>query len=539
MPSWVLRGRRPEGERADPSPVNDRDVIQSHLQDAAHFPGGHASTLYRPSSEREIANILRAHRAVLPVGAQSSLTGGATPMGDAVISTARLNRIQWIGTDRARVQAGVTLTELDEALRRAGRFYPPSPTFTGAFVGGTVSTNAAGAATFKYGSTRPWVEAVTIVLASGDVLDVDRGATRAHPDGYFDIELPSGSCRVPVPTYRMPAVPKLSAGYFAEREMDLIDLFVGSEGTLGVVTEITLRVLPARPSCCLALVPFVDPHAAFLFVGALRDISLATRRDRDPRGLDASAIEHMDARSLELLREEGILSELGVPLPAQTMIALLVTLELPADHEATPAADGLRVEDMGGGNQALARLADLLAEHGQIDDVHVALPGERSRARQLIAIREAVPAAVNKRVGQLQSRLDPRISKTAADVIVPFERFEEWQAFCDHQFRRLGLDVAVWGHISDGNVHPNLIPRSFEEVERGREAVLNVSREAVRLGGASLAEHGVGRNRLKQQLLAELYGEAGIDEMRCVKAALDPEWKLSPGVLFEKAAPLR
>jgi FAD/FMN-containing dehydrogenase len=301
-----------------------------------------------------------------------------------------------------------------------------------------------------------------------------------------------------------------------------------------VVTEVTLRVLPVRPRFCLALVPFIDQHTALLFAGALRDMSLATRRDRDPRGVDASAIEHMDERSVALLREEGILAELGVALPAGTTMALLVTLELPADEEA-PAAAGFH-ERMSAADRALARLAELLDEHGQIDAVLVALPGEHSRARQLIAVREAVPAAVNKRVGQAQSRLDARISKTAADVIVPFERFEEWQQFCDHRFRGLGLDVAVWGHISDGNVHPNLIPRSFEEVQLGREAVLSVSREAVRLGGASLAEHGVGRNRLKQQLLAELYGKAGIDQMRRVKAALDPEWKLSPGVLFEKGS---
>src|ERR671935_125908 len=86
----------------------------------------------------------------------------------------------------------------------------------------------------------------------GDVLDVERGETRAHRDGYFDIELATRRVRVPVPRYRMPDVPKLSAGYFARPEMDLIDLFIGSEGTLGVITEITFRVLPERPARCLA-----------------------------------------------------------------------------------------------------------------------------------------------------------------------------------------------------------------------------------------------------------------------------------------------
>jgi D-lactate dehydrogenase (cytochrome) len=90
----------------------------------------------------------------------------------------------------------------------------------------------------------------------------------------------------------------------------------------------------------------------------------------------------------------------------------------------------------------------------------------------------------------------------------------------------------VWGHISDGNVHPNVIPRSMADVESGSEGILALGREAIRLGGSPLAEHGVGRNPVKQQLLRELYGVEGIEDMRRVKRAIDPEWKLSPGVLF-------
>ena len=90
----------------------------------------------------------------------------------------------------------------------------------------------------------------------------------------------------------------------------------------------------------------------------------------------------------------------------------------------------------------------------------------------------------------------------------------------------------MWGHISDGNVHPNVLPRSYADVERGKEAILYFGREVARLGGCPLAEHGVGRNPVKQALLRELYGEAGIEQMRAVKRALDPEWKLAPGVIF-------
>ena len=102
----------------------------------------------------------------------------------------------------------------------------------------------------------------------------------------------------------------------------------------------------------------------------------------------------------------------------------------------------------------------------------------------------------------------------------------------DAEFERRGLDAAVWGHISDGNLHPNVIPRSMADVESGKAAILLFGREVIRLGGSPLAEHGVGRNPVKQQLLVELYGRDGVDAMRAVKRTLDPDFKLARGVLF-------
>src|SRR5512140_3188480 len=177
------RARRPHGTLTVPRLVTDADVLAGMLEDAAHFPGGHAAGSVFPASEAELAAAVRAAPAVLPIGAQSSLTGGATPMGEWLVSTGRLNRIVSIGADEAVVEPGVTLLELDAALAREGRYYPPAPTFTGAFVGGTVATNAAGAATFKYGPTRPWITALTIVLPDGDVLDIRRGETLADENG--------------------------------------------------------------------------------------------------------------------------------------------------------------------------------------------------------------------------------------------------------------------------------------------------------------------------------------------------------------------
>ena len=535
MPAWSIRARVPRGESRDIAVGRDPDILRSFLEDAAHFPGGHASGLVVAASEADVAETLRASRTVLPIGAQSSLTGGATPMGEVLISTSRLNRIIALGSYSVRVEAGVTLADLDAALEQAGRYYPPAPTFTGAFVGGTVATNAAGAATFKYGTTRDWVRAMTVVLPGGDVLDIERGATLAHADGYFDIVLGDRTARLSVPRYRMPRLPKLSAGYFAGRDMDLIDLFIGSEGTLGVITEVTLRVLPRRPAMCLAFVPFPDRPAALAFVRRLRDTARDTWRTADARGIDVSAIEHMDARGLALLREDGVDRANSLVCSKATAIALLVTIELPPDTRADHAYDDIgRALEADAPDTPLVRFCRLLDEVGVLDDVEIAVPGDRARAGQLLAVREAVPDAVNQRVGRAQRTIDKRIEKTAADMIVPFDRLDELLSCYDAGFARRGLDAAIWGHISDGNLHPNVIPRSMADVESGRAAILEFGREPIRRGGSPLAEHGVGRNASKQRLLEELYGRDGVDDMRRVKRALDPEGKLAPGVLFAK-----
>jgi D-lactate dehydrogenase (cytochrome) len=139
---------------------------------------------------------------------------------------------------------------------------------------------------------------------------------------------------------------------------------------------------------------------------------------------------------------------------------------------------------------------------------------------------------VNRRVGNAKRDIDPRIEKTAADIIVPFESLGEMMRIYRDGYARRGLDFAIWGHISDGNLHPNVLPRSYEDVVAGKDAVLEFGREAARLGGCPLAEHGVGRNPTKQRLLAEMYGPQGIGEMRAIRAALDPDGRLAPGVLF-------
>jgi len=531
----ICRAREPAGERSSVDVDRSPDAIGAHLEDAAHFPDGHADGIARPRSEAEVAELLRLATHVLPIGAQSSVTGGATPAGGLVISSGRLTAIHESGHTHFRVGAGVALETLQNLLTARGRWYAPVPTFTGAFVGGVVSTNAAGAGTFKYGATRAWVDGLIVVLPCGHVIDLARGEVQADPRDGFEIVCGHGRRRFQPGTYRPPAVAKCSAGYFAAPDMDLIDLFIGAEGTLGVIVEATVRVLPAPPAIAMALVPVRSERDGLALVNELRRASQATWQSRDPSGIDIAAIESLDRRCLEVLRQDGVDKAHGVGWPDETDLLLIVQIELPAGTTAATAFD--EIQDAlapSAPNTPLTRFCQLLQRHGVFETAELAMPGDLRRLRQLLAIRESAPAGVNRRVGDAKRR-DPRIDKTAADMIVPFDRFGDILAIYRHGYERRGLDYAVWGHISDGNVHPNVIPRDYADVEAGREAILEFGREAVRLGGCPLAEHGVGRSPLKQALLRQLYGDEGIEEMRAIKRAIDPEWKLAPGVLFSRA----
>ena len=475
------------------------DIVSGFLSDAAHVPGGHAKGVAFPRTIEEVAALVAPADHILPVGAQSSLTGGATPRGDVVLSTRGLTSLAIdAGAMRVRVGAGLPLAELQRALASAGLYYPPIPTYDGAFVGGTLSTNAAGAATFKYGSARRWVEALTVVLADGTILLIERGRTKAAE-------------MVSVPTYVMPDVPKLSAGYYARHDMDLVDLFVGSEGTLGVIVEATLRVM-ALPRKCAALVTCASDAQAVALTAALREQAALAWRGDGP--LDVAAVEFMDTRALALVPDEAF-ARARVARPAEGAVLVLVQIEVPGDDDA-----------------ALAALADVLDACGITEDPVLAMAGDDRAVARMFELREAVPASVNRHIAGVQARVDPGVHKTAGDMIVPFDTLEASIALYRRAFESRGLRYAIWGHVSDGNLHPNVVPDTLRDVEAGSEAILEMAHEVLVMGGAPLAEHGVGRSALKQRLLREMYGDRGIDEMRAVKRALDPGWKLSSGVLF-------
>ncbi len=531
-PSHVIRTRRiPEGLSANPEfihSINNPDKIFEKLNSAT-IRGGESPLILEltaDASEIEVSDIIKTSSTpIITIGAQTSLTAGARPNGEIlldmknqtkILETHIKNETDDADYDYVIVQPGVTIQQLNETLKQNNMYYPPGPTEEGATIGGTIATNAAGPQTFKYGQTRQWVEGITVVLASGEVLDIARGKHKASKEGHFDIiDSDNRTHRIDIPTYEMPKVSKISAGYFAKPDMDLIDLFIGSEGTLGVITSAKLRVVRPPPRTGWFLVSCPSEGKAFELTASLREASQKTwKKTEDAQGIDIAAIEYMDKNSIAILTDDKrIPSDVKINKDAEAL--MLIQLELPDTDEEIPV------------NAFEQILTDLDLHHSY----DFAWPGYPERIQQFKDIREGVPRGVNARNAQ------KRVAKVATDMVVPFDAFLKTQKLFRTTFAPMELETAAWGHISDGNIHWNVLSNNPEEEKLAKELILALGSAVIKRGGCPLAEHGVGKNELKQQLLELLYGKDGIDQMRQVKNILDPDWKLAPENIFQKNTP--
>src|ERR1041385_8286416 len=280
------------------------DEIQDFLSDASHLRGGHADRVVFPESAEEVAETLaeaaRTRTQVTISGAGTGTVAGRVPFGGIVIATDKLNRIKSVTKNesggRAIVEAGVLLMDLQRAAESEHLIYPPDPTERSCFLGGNIATNASGARTFKYGPTRDYVERLKIALATGDLIDLRRGDSFAH-DRLIRLRLPSGKAiEAQLPSYEMPQVRKHASGYYIKPGMDLIDLFIGSEGTLGVIIEAELKLIPKPEGLLSGVVFFDDENDLVAFVAEARKRSLTTRSsspsasEGDRKGLDTRAL---------------------------------------------------------------------------------------------------------------------------------------------------------------------------------------------------------------------------------------------------------
>src|SRR6185295_4291869 len=249
--------------------------VQLYLTDASFIREGHAERVVFPESIEDVSEVLvNANRDRIQVtvsGAGTGTVGGRVAFGGIVLATDKLNRIKSIvhqeGGGFAVVEPAVILSDLQRAVDQEGLLYPPDPTERGCYVGGTVATNASGARTFKYGPTRNYVSRLRVVLASGEVLDLRRGTVHADARGTLRL---GQTVELKLPHYRRPNTRKNASGYFVAPEMDAIDLFIGSEGTLGVICEIEVRLLPKPEGLLSGVVFFADEADVLALVADAR-----------------------------------------------------------------------------------------------------------------------------------------------------------------------------------------------------------------------------------------------------------------------------
>jgi D-lactate dehydrogenase (cytochrome) len=498
------------------------DEIQSFLADSSHMGGGFAERVVLPETVEQVAEVLtEASRAQTPVtvsGAGTGTVAGRVPFGGVVLATDRLNRIKQIvrtGPEGgyAVAEAGVVLGDFQSAIESEGLLYPPDPTERSCFLGGTVATNASGARTFKYGPTRNYVERLSVALATGDVIDIRRGDLQADADGGVTIPLPSGRLiETRLPTYQMPHVRKHASGYYVAPGMDLIDLFIGSEGTLGVILEVETKLLPKPEGILSGVIFFTSEPDLLAFVSEARERSLANR-DGSPtvregsKGststVDARALEYFDVESLNFLRRKY------GSIPSHAIGAIFFEQETTSSTE-----DSLMTEWL-----------SLLERHHALADDSWFATNEADQAG-LKEFRHALPVLMNEWFARHNQR------KVSTDMAVPDEAFAGMLRFYQDSLRGGNLRYTIFGHIGDNHVHVNILPRDDDEAVKAREIYRTFIHRAVDCGGTISAEHGIGK--LKREYLLELYGEAHLREMAALKRAFDPAGILGRGNMFSE-----
>lgn len=432
-------------------------------RDAAGFEGV-PLVVVRPQDEDEVAKIVRlANHTRTPMvarGAGSSLTGAVVPRKAIVVDMNRLNRILDIDelNWRVTVQPGVVLDALNAALRDCGFFFPPDPASSSqATIGGAIAEGAGGLRCIKYGTMREWVLSLRVVL----------------PDGQ-------------VSSFGEPLL-KNRAGY------DLVRLFVGSEGTLGIITEASLRILPLTESSTLRL---IAPFQAWSQAGAaIQEI----RRARIVPGL----LEFMDRDTIATLNK---IANLGMK---ESEAALMIDLEASTDEALTKIRD---------------RIGEILLRSGA-QEIYAA-ESESDRNRILNARREVYYAL---------TRTAP--SNMAEDVVVPIDRLIEYLEKLKVIASKYRLRIPVAGHAGDGNVHPLILFEGADRSARRRaeSAFKEICRFAIEIGGTITGEHGIGVQKiglLEEQLRAH-HGLASLRMMKQIKRIFDPLNLMNPGKLLQ------
>ena len=422
---------------------------RSHLPDLVVFP-------HSVEQISEIMQLASTHRVpVVPRGAGTGMTGGIVPVeGGIVMAMTKLDAIVEIDTDNqiGVVEPGVITAEFQHAVRKEGLFYPVDPaSLKYCSMGGNAAECAGGPSAVKYGVTKDYIIGLEVVLANGDII-----TTGARTE-------------------------KSVTGY------DLTRLFVGSEGTLGIITKLIVRLLPIPPYKETFLLTSTSLRSTTEMVSEILN-----------NNIKPCTLEYMDRTAI------GVVSAFLDNPPPDTTQALLI-VEIDGEKGAVEEQSAQFRTVVGGRSEFTLRQA-----------------ANKEEVEQIWQARRAISPSVHKL----------RPNKIGEDVAVPRSRIPELVDFTEHLSKELGLIILTFGHAGDGNIHVNImLDRSIaEEVEKGERAKEQLFQHTISLGGTLSGEHGIGLS--KKPFMRYELNEATLDLMKRIKALFDPNNILNPGKIF-------
>lgn len=511
------------------------EELQGYLRDESRNVG-HADKIAFPRTEEEIVSALKKcfaeGIAVTIQGARTGLCAAACPDGGYIINVSRMTSVLGLKKDGdnyiAKVQPGLSLTEFRKQIKSRSfnikdwseddkacftlfardklYSFPPDPTESSAELGGMAACNASGSRSYRYGAMREYVEGLRLVLADGRTVYIKRGSCFAKGRKGELICEDGSRLEFTLPSYTMPATSKNTASYYVKDDMDLIDLIVGSDGTLGVISELELKLIPEDALVWGCSCMFENRNDAIAFSNKLRE-----------RLTNIAAIEYFDDGALNILRRQKTEKQSFASLP-----------EIPAKVNYLIYCE-IRCQETEEALNSLFTIGDAMKELG-LSEADSWVAREDSEIGRLIFLRHAVPESVNMMIDE-RKRKDPVITKLSTDFSVDADHIEELFDMFYTDLAKEGLESACWGHLGNYHPHMNIIPGSAEEYTRAKKLIAEWAEKAAKMGGTVSSEHGVGK--IKRDFLKFMYTEAEIDEMRALKLAFDPKNLLGRGNLFE------
>lgn len=506
---------------------------------------GNAESIAFPKSEAEIISSVKEmyekNIQITTQGARTGLAASAVPYNGHIINLSKMNKVTGARYDEKRdkfyliVQPGVLLSELrkylsnksfisndwDEqsinALKYMNKnqwFYSTDPTETSASMGGIASCNASGAKSYRYGSARDHITGLRVVLADGDVLNIKRGLNIADNNKFQLITESGRLINGQLPKYKMPDVKKNTSGYFNIPKMDMIDLFIGSDGTLGIISEIEVELNKTQEVNWGVTVFMPDEDKAIDLVRAIRQEIII---DNINLQLNPSAIEFFSHKALNMLKYQqknnAAFSNIQ-EIKDNYHTAVYIEIESNSDEEVW-----IEIEKLGDIINSLG---------GDEDETWVAY--NATNLEKLHNFRHACPECVNMQIDNIK-KTDKSITKLGTDMSVPDKQLKDAMKMYNEGIEENKLTAVIFGHIGNNHLHVNIIPKDLDEYEKGKELFLIWAEKIAAMGGAVSAEHGVGK--LKVPFLKKMYNEKEINEMRKLKKIFDPSQILNRATIFD------